>query len=146
MLKVIYSGQMRGLINNGGLSLAPRGLPVIICTLTACVHCLLISRCSACSEGWRRPAPWQWWQQRRQGPPAGRPIRRGPRRARCPWGQPGDCRAEWMDGCVRGHKFNRFLTISFITCTPHSFRAANTPATVPPPGFASTVNKAYGRR
>lgn len=51
MLKVIYSGQMRALINNGSLSLAPLGLLVIICTLAACVHCLLINHCPTHSEG-----------------------------------------------------------------------------------------------
>lgn len=38
LFKVIYSGQMRQLINNGGLLLPPVGLPVIKCTLAACTH------------------------------------------------------------------------------------------------------------
>lgn len=40
LLKVIQSGRMRDLINNGSLSLAPLGLSVIVCTLAACVHLL----------------------------------------------------------------------------------------------------------
>lgn len=50
MRKVIYSGQIRGVINTGSLSLAPLGLALIICTLAAYVHRLLINRYLTCRE------------------------------------------------------------------------------------------------
>lgn len=102
MLKVIYSGQMKGLINNGSLLLATPGLPVIICTLAACVHCLLIHRRLTWREGRRQKeedgycvvhlADTSVVAAAAAAAAVGsqsEPPKMGPGGARCPWGQPG---------------------------------------------------------
>lgn len=108
MLKVIYSRQMRGLINNGSLLLAPLCLPVITCTLAACVHCLLIYCCLTCREGRRRreaAASFNWTtrvsssqqqQQRRWDPLWASAPKDGTQRCTMPLRTARNCRAEWM--------------------------------------------------
>lgn len=111
MLKVIYSGQIGGVINTSSLSLAPLGLAVIICALAACVHCLLINHYLTCSEGRRRAAVLFTWmtrvsspqqQQQRWDPPVSH-QRWDPERhdtLEDSWGLQGR-----MGSCVQSHKF-----------------------------------------
>lgn len=117
MLKVIYSGQMKGLINNGSLLLATPGLPVIICTLAACVHCLLIHRRLTCREGRRRrrrtATAWFTWPTRASSPRQLQRQRWDPRVSHLRWGPEEHDALEdsqglraRMDGCIHSHKFS----------------------------------------
>lgn len=101
LLKVIQSGQMRGLINNGSLSPAPLGLSVIVCTLAACVH--LPPNLPVLNTPWGRlllPSPG--WLKRRplscggsRGIPS-QPVQMGPQRNMVPLRRAWDSGPEWM--------------------------------------------------
>lgn len=98
MLKVIYSGQIGGVINTDSLSLAPLGLAVIICTLAACVHCLLINHYLTRSKRRRGGAAALFtWMTRvaAVGSPQ-RATRDEIQRRMIPLGTAGDCWAEWV--------------------------------------------------
>lgn len=101
LLKVIQSGRMRDLINNGSLSPAPLGLSVIVCTLAACVHLLpnlpLLNmrrgRLLLRSPGWLRRCPLGCGGSR--GIPS-QPVQMGPQRNTVPLRRAWDSGPEWM--------------------------------------------------
>lgn len=151
----LYSGQMRGLINKGSRSPAPLGLPAIICTLTACAHCLLINYCPTCSEGGVKAAVSFTWTTL-VFPTAATAAAVGSLVIRLRWDPEEhvplrtarDCRTEWMAAFTA---INSLLP-NYLIHHMHTrlLGTANTPTHTShppllPPWFA-LINKAYRLR